>query len=99
MSIEEIINHKTISETLSSSGQPDEIQFKDIAQTGFEVVINLAMPNSDNAIVDEGYIVTARKMIYVHLAVPFEAPEAHHLSSFFSLLEAFKEKNAGYTVP
>jgi protein tyrosine phosphatase (PTP) superfamily phosphohydrolase (DUF442 family) len=92
MSIEEIINYKAISETLASSGQPDEMQFKEIAQAGFEVVINLAMPNSDNAIPEEGYIVTARKMIYVHLAVPFEAPKAHHLRSFFSLMEAFDGK-------
>jgi protein tyrosine phosphatase (PTP) superfamily phosphohydrolase (DUF442 family) len=92
MSIEEITNYIAISETLASSGQPDETQFKAIAQAGFEVVINLAMPNSDNAIPEEGYIVAARKMIYAHLAVPFEAPKAHHLKSFFLLMEAFGEK-------
>jgi hypothetical protein len=37
-------------------------------------VINLAMPNSENAIPEEGYIVTARSMTYVHIPVPFDAP-------------------------
>jgi protein tyrosine phosphatase (PTP) superfamily phosphohydrolase (DUF442 family) len=92
MSIEDITNYKAISKTLASSGQPDEMQFKEIAEAGFEVVINLAMPNSDNAIPEEGYIVTARKMVYVHLPVPFEAPTAEHLRSFFALLEAFEGK-------
>jgi protein tyrosine phosphatase (PTP) superfamily phosphohydrolase (DUF442 family) len=92
MSIKDISNYKEVSESLTSSGQPDEMQFREIAAAGFEVVINLAMPNSDNAIPEEGYIVTARKMIYVHLPVPFEAPTAEHLRSFFSIMEAFEGK-------
>ncbi|WP_078118571.1 protein tyrosine phosphatase family protein [Thiosocius teredinicola] len=92
MSLEEITNYREISERLASSGQPDEMQFKEIAAAGFEVVINLAMPNSENAIPEEGYIVTARKMAYVHLAVPFEAPTVEHLRSFFALMQAFESK-------
>ncbi len=92
MSLEEIANYREISERLASSGQPDEMQFKEIAAAGFEVVINLSMPNSDNAIPEEGYIVTARKMAYVHLAVPFEAPTVEHLRSFFALMQAFESK-------
>lgn len=92
MSIERIINYKEVSERLASSGQPNEMQFKAIAEASFDVVINLAMPNSENAIPEEGYIVTARKMAYVHLAVPFEAPTAEHLRSFFALMQAFESK-------
>ncbi len=92
MSLEEITNYRETSERLASSGQPDEMQFKEIAEAGFEVVINLAMPNSENAIPEEGYIVTARKMAYVHLAVPFEAPTVEHLRSFFALMQAFESK-------
>ena len=92
MSIEEITNYKEVSKSLSSSGQPDEMQFKEIAEAGFEVVTNLAIPNSDNAIPEEGCIVTARKMIYAHLAVPFEAPTAAQLRSFFEIMDAFEGK-------
>lgn len=90
MSIEDITNYRRVSDTLASSGQPSEAQFKDIAQAGFDVVINLAMPNSDNALPEEGGIVTARKMTYVHLPVPFDAPTAAHLRSFFRLMTAFE---------
>lgn len=92
MAIEDICNYKAISKTLASSGQPEERQFKDIAEAEFEVVINLAMPNSKNAIPEEGNIVTARKMLYVHMPVPFEAPAPEHLKSFISILEAFENK-------
>lgn len=92
MSIEDITHYKRVSDTLASSGQPTEQQFRDIAAAGFEVVINLAMPNSDNAIPEEGYIVTARRMLYVHLPVPFDAPDVTHLRSFFALMDAFRDK-------
>lgn len=92
MSIKDILNYKAVSEMLASSGQPDEMQLKEIAEAGFEVLINLSMPDSERAIPDEGHIVTARKMVYVHLPVPFEAPAAEHLRSFFGLMAAFEGK-------
>ncbi len=78
-----------ISERLASSGQPEDKQFKSIARAGYQVVINLAMPNSENAIPEEGNIVTAHKMTYIHLPVPFESPNAHHLRDFFRIMQSF----------
>lgn len=92
MSLHEIINYMPLSDRLASSGQPEEMQFKDIAAAEFEVVINLAMPNSDNAIPEEGYIVTARKMAYAHLPVPFDNPTPEHLKMFLGLMVAFSSK-------
>lgn len=92
MSLEEIVNYRRISERVASSGQPEEMQFKGIAQAGFEVVINLAMPNSDNAIPEEGYIVTARKMHYLHIPVPFENPGIEQVEMFFAAMQAFQKK-------
>lgn len=92
MALAEITNYILISDRIASSGQPQEMQFKDIAQAGYEVVINLALPNSENAIPEEGYIVTARKMQYIHIPVPFEAPTTEHLKDFISIMEAFKNK-------
>jgi len=92
MNLSDITNYLAVSERLASSGQPDGPQFKAIAEAGFEVVINLAMPNSENAIPEEGNIVTARKMSYVHLPVPFDAPTAGHLRTFFALMQAFDGK-------
>ncbi len=92
MALEEITNYIPVSDRIASSGQPDEMQFKEIAQAGYEVVINLAMPNSENAIPEEGYIVTARKMQYIHIPVPFEAPALEHLNDFISIMQAYEDK-------
>ena len=50
MSIEAMTNHIQVSDRIASSGQPEDHQFKTIAQAKYQVVINLAMPNSGNAI-------------------------------------------------
>lgn len=89
MDIADINNYMRISEHLSSSGQPEDGEFKTIAGEKFKVVINLAMPNSENAIPEEGNIVTALKMSYVHIPVPFDAPGADHLNSFINVMSAF----------
>ena len=92
MAIEDITNYIYISKYISSSGQPKELQFKDIALAGYQAVVNLAMPNSENAIPEEGYIVTARKMMYVHIPVPFDVPNIGHLKMFIGVMSAFSDK-------
>jgi protein tyrosine phosphatase (PTP) superfamily phosphohydrolase (DUF442 family) len=51
-------------------------------------VINLALADSDRAIADEGRIVAALGMAYVHLPVPFERPTARQLQTFIGLMRA-----------
>jgi protein tyrosine phosphatase (PTP) superfamily phosphohydrolase (DUF442 family) len=93
MSIANIRNYIQVSDRIASSGQPDEHQFKDIAEAGYEAVINLAMPNSDNAIPEEGNIVTSLKMTYVHIPVPFDAPDVSYLREFIKVMGAFSVRN------
>lgn len=92
MSIEEITNTIRISDRIYSSGQPEEQQFKYIREAGFQAVINLAMANSENAIPEEGNIVTAHRMTYLHIPVPFEAPTIGHLRQFIKTMAAFGDQ-------
>jgi len=88
MAIEGIFNYIKISDKVSTSGQPSPDQFQEIAQAGFSTVINLAMPDSTNALPDEGGFVTEAEMNYFHIPVPFEAPNRQHLSLFLKLMKA-----------
>jgi protein tyrosine phosphatase (PTP) superfamily phosphohydrolase (DUF442 family) len=92
MSIESILNYILVSDRIASSGQPEDHQFKDIAEAGYEAVINLAMPNSDNAIPEEGNIVTSSNMTYVHIPVPFDAPDVFHLREFIKVMGALSHR-------
>ena len=91
MYISDIVNYINVSERIASSGQPEEHQFKLISSAGYNAIINLAMPNSENAIPEEGNIVTALKMTYVHIPVPFEAPEIAHLQEFINVMSALSK--------
>ena len=93
MTVESITNYLRVSDRISSSGQPDEDGFHSIAVAGFGAVINLAMPDSDNAIPEEGSIVTMLGMTYHHIPVPFDAPETSHLRQFFGLMESLEDEN------
>jgi len=88
----EIFNFYQITDSIATSGQPTEDQFKSIAEEGYEVVINLGMHDSDNAILSEGNIVASLGMRYVHLPVPFESPSSLHVKDFFNIMKAFESK-------
>ena len=85
-------NHIQVSDRIASSGQPEDHQFKTIAQAKYQVVINLAMPNSGNAIPEWGNIVTAHRMTYVHLPVPFDSPGVDHLRGFIRVMSSFSSQ-------
>jgi len=92
MEIKAIRNYVWVSDRIASSGQPESHQFKDIAQAGFEAVINLAMFDSKGAIPDEGHWVTSLSMTYIHIPVPFDAPDRFHLRDFIKVMHAFAHR-------
>ena len=88
----DIHNHYRLTDSIASSGQPLEDQFKEIAEAGYEAVINLAMPDSDHAIPTEGSIVTSLGMTYIHIPVPFDAPSEDHFAAFSGYMDTLQEK-------
>jgi protein tyrosine phosphatase (PTP) superfamily phosphohydrolase (DUF442 family) len=89
-SLNDITNYVRMADDIGSSGQPSRTQFADIAEAGFQVVINLALPSSDHAIAEEGSIVTGHGMRFVHIPVDFAAPTALDLKQFIGVMEAFR---------
>ncbi|MDB9528958.1 protein tyrosine phosphatase family protein [Oscillatoria sp. CS-180] len=80
--LQDIYNYLPIEDTLATAGQPTEEQFAEIGQAGFEVVVNLAMPTSDNALPDEGSVVEAQNMEYVAIPVIWESPTEEDFQQF-----------------
>jgi protein tyrosine phosphatase (PTP) superfamily phosphohydrolase (DUF442 family) len=92
----DIHNHYRLTDSIASSGQPLEDQFKEIAEAGYEAVINLAMPDSDHAIPTEGSVVTSLGMTYIHIPVPFDAPSEDHFAAFSGYMDTSSgEKGLG----
>jgi protein tyrosine phosphatase (PTP) superfamily phosphohydrolase (DUF442 family) len=85
--MEGVLNYIPISDALGTAGQPAAEQFAAIRAAGYEVVINLALPDSTNALPDEAERVGAQGMAYVHIPVVWESPTAEDLQRFFAVLD------------
>ena len=83
-----ILNYVKINELISTSGQPKIEELGLIANEGFEVVINLAIPTTSNALENEDKIVSSLNMSYIHIPVDFENPKISDLKLFLNILQA-----------
>ena len=83
-------NFHLLTPMIGTCGQPKAEDFALLAGEGYEVVVNLAMADSDDAIAEEGQLVSAQGMSYLHMPVPFDAPTAEHLRQFCRLMEALE---------
>ena len=83
-----ILNYVKINELISTSGQPKIGELELIANEGFEVVINLAVPTTSNALENEDKIVSSLNMSYIHIPVDFENPKLSDLKLFLNILQA-----------
>ncbi len=83
-----ILNYVKINELISTSGQPKIEELELIANEGFEVVINLAVATTSNALENEDKIVSSLNMSYIHIPVDFENPKVSDLKLFLNILQA-----------
>jgi protein tyrosine phosphatase (PTP) superfamily phosphohydrolase (DUF442 family) len=90
--LSEIYSFRAVGDKLGTAGQPTQEQFRMVREAGFEAVINLALPTSDNALANEGSVVTGLGMSYVHIPVDFKAPTAQDFRVFCRVMEAFEER-------
>ena len=91
--LEKIYNFLQISDSLATSGQPTEEQFSDLKNAGYQIVINLALTNSSNALPDEPEIVKNLDMEYTHIPVIWEEPTLEDFNSFVKVMDNNADKN------
>jgi protein tyrosine phosphatase (PTP) superfamily phosphohydrolase (DUF442 family) len=84
--IRAIYNVRPLGDDLLTGGQPTPEQLAAAARAGYEVVINLATPDSPRALADEAALVTRLGMRYVALPVAWEAPAIDDFERFCSLM-------------
>jgi protein tyrosine phosphatase (PTP) superfamily phosphohydrolase (DUF442 family) len=85
-----ILNFLQLDENTGTGGQPTAEQFDTLLEAGFQVVINLALPTSDNALANEGALVTRRGMTYIHIPVIWERPRVEDFSQFAHIMQALQ---------
>lgn len=82
------INTRQVFDDLWTSGQLSAADIGRLPDLGVKAVVNLALPTSSNALPGEAEQVTALGLSYLHIPVPWEQPEIHHLRQFFGVMDA-----------
>ncbi len=90
--LDQIVSFYQLNENIGTSGQPKAEQFRDISAAGYEVVLNLALSDSPNAIENENNIISKLNMIYVHVPVDFKTPSPEDLEHFFKYMKKHEDK-------
>ncbi len=90
--LNEIQNFLQISERLGTAGQPFRHQFPLLRQAGYQVVINLAQPDSWDAVPEEPEICRALGMEHFHIPVAWQAPTRQDFDQFCDLMDRLEER-------
>ena len=78
---------------LSSSAQPNAAFLKRAKSLGYDIVINLAPPEYDEAVLNEGAILAAQGVVYVNIPVRFGNPTAEDFRLFRDAMKSVSAKN------
>jgi protein tyrosine phosphatase (PTP) superfamily phosphohydrolase (DUF442 family) len=91
-SVGDIYNYREAAPDLATSGQPREDQLAAIAESGFDVVINLALHDDPRySLKDEAASVEKLGLEYIHIPVQFAAPTESDLVKFFDAMDRHKQ--------
>jgi protein tyrosine phosphatase (PTP) superfamily phosphohydrolase (DUF442 family) len=90
--IEDIYNFLQLSDRMATAGQPTIEQYPAIANTGYQVVINLALKKSLNAIENEDAIATNLGLEYIHIPVLWETPTIEDFQAFVRVMDTNVER-------
>ena len=77
-----------LSPQLSTSGQPNIAQLLQLGSAGYRWVINLGLHDTDYAVQNEADLLHQQGIGYIHIPVPFDAPQLRHYRQFTRALQS-----------
>ena len=87
MSCSSITNFLSLSDLIGTAGQPTPEQYPSVRDGGYEVVINLATPDSKDAISNESEVVTSLGVSYFQIPVIWQEPTRKDFDLFVGLMK------------
>ena len=85
--LEDIVNYREYSPSLSSSGQPAQDAFEAIAEAGFERVVYLAFSDDVTAVPGEDRMLESLGIEFVHIPVVWESPTVSDFRAFAGAMQ------------
>jgi protein tyrosine phosphatase (PTP) superfamily phosphohydrolase (DUF442 family) len=85
-------NVRVISPLLVTAGQPDRASLQRLKAEGYAAVISLAPGDTRDAVPDQAAILASQGVEFVHIPIPWQAPEAKHLDAMATAMQRLKGK-------
>ncbi|MFC1750563.1 protein tyrosine phosphatase family protein [Pseudomonadota bacterium] len=82
-----IKNHRQLTPTLHTAGQPDAAQLAQITRHEINTVINLGLADAEYAVSNEAQVLTNASITYFHIPVEFTNPTATDFDTFKHAME------------
>ena len=86
------VNYVAATERLHTAGQPDAATLATLGEQGFELVINLAPPNNQGAVADEGKLVAEHGPTYVNIPVNWQTPTYEDFELFSAVMNGARDR-------
>jgi protein tyrosine phosphatase (PTP) superfamily phosphohydrolase (DUF442 family) len=86
------VNYVAATERLHTAGQPDAAMLATLAEQGFELVVNLAPPNNQGAVPDEGKLVAEDGPTYVNIPVNWQKPTYEDFELFSAVMNGARNR-------
>jgi protein tyrosine phosphatase (PTP) superfamily phosphohydrolase (DUF442 family) len=86
------VNYVAATERLHTAGQPNAATLATLAERGFELVVNLAPPNNQGAVADEGKLVAEDGPTYVNIPVNWQKPTYEDFELFSAVMNGARDR-------
>jgi protein tyrosine phosphatase (PTP) superfamily phosphohydrolase (DUF442 family) len=86
------VNYIAATERLHTAGQPDAATLAKLGAQGFELVVNLAPPNNQGAVPDEGKLVAEHGPTYVNIPVSWQQPTYEDFELFSAVMNGARDR-------
>jgi protein tyrosine phosphatase (PTP) superfamily phosphohydrolase (DUF442 family) len=90
--VEDIDNFLQLSDRIATAGQPTLAQYPSIAAAGYRVVVNLALPDSPNALSDESQLASSLDLEYIQIPVRWDAPTLANFQEFVRVMALYENE-------
>jgi protein tyrosine phosphatase (PTP) superfamily phosphohydrolase (DUF442 family) len=85
-------NYVVATERLHTAGQPSAAALATLGEQGFELVVNLAPPNNQGAVPDEGKLVAEHGPTYVNIPVNWQKPTYEDFELFSAVMNGARDR-------
>jgi protein tyrosine phosphatase (PTP) superfamily phosphohydrolase (DUF442 family) len=85
-------NFTALSPNLATSGQPTAKALATLGVHGFQAVVYLAPSTVASAVKEEPDLLAGQGIEFVHIPIPFEAPDESHLKALSAALNRLRER-------